>query len=756
MVTPNPPNLIHSELMIVDVKEADHMLVNGGLCQSDIALSAETQPKGKIVFILSARSIRLQGSPILVSHARKTLEDALRRLKRGIEGYAVQIHSLSRNYGHQFGRKFMNNQTTLGSKKLFPVSPPQDKMYIQTWRKHILPQLPDILTPLGDDYSASLVRYGVEETQTNVYIRIRSSNIYKNTQNSISKEVHKLWTSHSAEPIAMLFIKGVLSLIAGISDQCVQDEENQAEGNLPHHQRYQKYASMSSSLGLRCNGTVSGTLGGYVLVDNKMHILTTDHFIEDALREAGESSGGDNTKHQITSPSLFDIETLREDFRASIVSCGIGIAEELEKTHQNEFTPAQAEQADVDSSWWDLVRRWQNDLNQPEEHFVIGKVTDRRARPFIRIDCGGVIADRTMDWALCSVVPGRTGQNRHRHKEQPPYTPLVLEDEGRNPFGTGELCLETVQPGERTAIHYVGAGTGFQSGFVNPAETLVNKRGRKTNEFSITLTSSPQIAHNGDSGAWIIQTEGNKAVGMLWGEEVDLLHFTPLKDIFDNIREQLRVEVCLPGRPYHPPSEAYRKGISRTGQRQSKPRIFQPPARVPPWKGPLKKNLDPLVEAPNPNRSLTQKGPIPSISEASTGNSNSAWRLSREDPIPECLMPSAKTPNPGLLRPGRATGGKQNSAGGDGGSSRLPSLMSDMSISDSTSENPANPPLIGFPVEPLSSPCDTPKKCSIPFLIESFKVGEAENGALASSPQAYPQEVTMPDTNYGITLVANS
>jgi hypothetical protein len=52
----------------------------------------------------------------------------------------------------------------------------------------------------------------------------------------------------------------------------------------------------------------------------------------------------------------------------------------------------------------------------------------------------------------------------------------------------------------------------------------------------------------GDSGAWIIRDSDNALVGLLWGWINGQLIFTPITDVFADIKDTLNAtEVCLPG-----------------------------------------------------------------------------------------------------------------------------------------------------------------------------------------------------------------
>ena len=224
---------------------------------------AVNQGRRNIVFTLSTGCIRLQGPSGIVSSARRIMEAALARTKRGSEeSFPAKKHT-----GYQFENP-RSPQRTPQRNKLFPLRVGEDSTWINFWRTFLLPKLPKMLTSLlGPDYSAALVRQGLSDTRSSVVIRIQSPKNHPKTCQQIKNQIVRISVEASMDlKIKTKFSEGELSLIAGALQQDESDiDEDEDEGeaySIPHHRRWWKYVGMGASLGLRCSSQVSGTLGG--------------------------------------------------------------------------------------------------------------------------------------------------------------------------------------------------------------------------------------------------------------------------------------------------------------------------------------------------------------------------------------------------------------------------------------------------------------------------------------------------------------
>ena len=392
-------------------------------------------------------------------------------------------------------------------------------------------------------------------------------------------------------------------------------------------------------------------------MDGDTYFLTTDHFLEKALSQTTSSNAADRSRREITSPSLYDVHDVRSSLDASIKGADIEIADVLEL--YDELTPSEVREFDgykkelVD--WAKRLRIFRQELSKPDESFVLGEVKKRCGQTETEVWHNGSKVLRKMDWALCSVKNERKGENRHRHQDWTP-SENFFEEEGHSPRGAGEVCTQTSQPREGARVHYVGAGTGYQEASINPPETLASRGYKVTHEWSLVLTDRCFKTHNGDSGAWIIEDDSNKLIGMLWGEQDDLLHFTPINEIFQHIKDELSMdEVKLP--PTMP-------GNSGNLQHICRDEVVQPRRYSTPFKRPQRRLLTGAL-AGEPGHDFG----------------------------PGVLPPKAAEPKPNCV-------GRLGMPYGNESSSPVPSLVGlDSSISDST-DGPESPP----PPRPLMLP----------------------------------------------------
>jgi len=161
-----------------------------------------------------------------------------------------------------------------------------------------------------------------------------------------------------------------------------------------------------------------------------------------------------------------------------------------------------------------------------------------------------------MDWSISTVHYDRAGENRHRHDFCSESGIADPRSENLHPLGAGILCQKTCDVEPDVLIHYVGQGSGRQSGQISAAPVLVNWNGVSTSEWAMVVPADQQRGgetYYGDSGAWVLRDSDNALVGLLWGWINGSLIFTPIKDVFADIRETLNAtEVCLP-KPLRPP-----------------------------------------------------------------------------------------------------------------------------------------------------------------------------------------------------------
>jgi len=313
---------------------------------------------------------------------------------------------------------------------------------------------------------------------------------------------------------------------------------------------------MGSSIGLGSCKTVSASLGGYISINKRIYMLTVDHFIEHSI---DINAASEMSQNEIASPSLLDVSELTETLEQTIRDLEARFENKLKEYVPSGTTTVEnfpcSESLKVLED--DIVRygEFLQDLSRKTREFLLGQI-HRRCVPRLRkatdlyvLGRKSIQMSHRMDWSIFTARYDRVGENRHRHKFCTGGA-VDLPSENMNPLGAGILCQETCEVEPNALVHYVGQGSGRQSGQISPAPVLVTCKGVSSWEWAMLLPGDKQQTgeiYYGDSGAWIIRDSDNALVGLLWGWINDNLIFTPIKDVFADIRETLNAtEVCLP------------------------------------------------------------------------------------------------------------------------------------------------------------------------------------------------------------------
>ena len=436
-----------------------------------------------------------------------------------------------------------------------------DKDFIALWQDKILPRLPEIMSELGPDYSANIVRQVLSDGNSTIVIRIQTPHEYhRNIRKDVWLSIGKICQEHGQAPIQTSFSCGRLSLLAGARQSSFDlnnHESTISQTELPHQWRWWQFPGMGASLGIRGSDEIHATSGGYIWKDGKSYMLLSNHLVQDAIRERNPQHLRTGSPLQVTSPSAADVEDLKDDLleriswyeaeiNAWVVESQLGDIrlEDLARINLPDIIKSQLHQLEQ-------LRTYAQELDREDEgDFILGEIKARCGQPRARVGSNGRPTFRVMDWALCEVDEERMGHNRHRFRRDP-FSGLVDYTWTGSDFkGAGNLCQETGPVIGGARVHFYGATSGFVSAQVSPTEAGINFHGKFTTECLLVEVSAGQQYsedHRGDSGAWIIQDDGNLLIGMLWAERDFCLYFTPIGDVFDNIRRQCSArEVCLP------------------------------------------------------------------------------------------------------------------------------------------------------------------------------------------------------------------
>ena len=429
---------------------------------------------------------------------------------------------------------------------VYPIRAEDDKDALETWLQ-LLPKLSNVLGPaLGKDYSAALVRQNSPDGLVPV-IRIQSASGQSTaTRNRVREQIDKICSLHGRQSLQLQFSRGIPTRLVRQGECPVVDGEANENIIFPHHRRYWHNPGMGASIGLK-DHDVSATLGGYILVDGEIYILTVDHIFDESKTNI------------VMSPSIMDVNELQDVIDQTIRD----IVAEIETTNSLTIDCIDGIPLTtiMDLYQDDLKRfqKYQKDLAREPSDFKLGTLGNRCGQ-LVKTACGdhNQALKHRMDWSIIDVFNNRKGGvNKHR-------CPLEYYKEGKwgdhseelNPLGVDPLCQTTCELKPGMLVQYVGQGSGAQFGHISAAPVLFTLNGETSSEWAIILEpESQQISMNyfGDSGSWVLRETDNALVGLLWGWVEGHLLFTPIKDVFNDIKSVLNTgEIRLPRAPDSP------------------------------------------------------------------------------------------------------------------------------------------------------------------------------------------------------------
>ncbi|QDS68995.1 hypothetical protein FKW77_009371 [Venturia effusa] len=527
-------------------------------------------------FIPSQESIKLHGCSLNHENEMmltKKLETLVAEVK---DANSVRVFKKLPNCGK------MNeelNQRISSSKSAVIVSainPEEDELVLRAWNNHLIFQMPEAIDklPVGERYSASLVRQNDAKGVPRPAIRFRSSGGQdERTRSIIRAKISALCKENRIPDIPVQFSTGTTVRLArgrnnGNGAPAVTQDDNQDDPPsdiFRHHRRYWGTPGMGASIGMSECSHFSATLGGYIMIDGTKHILSVDHFIQRAQScRKDECRDSDATPINLSSPSNSDVDEIREALDSRIDTLQRIINDSVLQRQQDPDSPLEiplgqlAPTLFVDeavSGELECFNFFRRESSRQAHEFALGTVVHRCVNGAMYRSSLHPFPFHRMDWSVCSVLRDRRGDNLYRFGLTNEPQLGHLQDERRNPHGIGPRCEETANVKGGDHVHYVGQTSGFREGTVNSALILVKDQedgiDQVSHEWGILVDGAHDalpIDFEGDSGAWIVR-EDNTLVGLLWGWSDRLLLFTPIQDVFADIKRQMHVrEVGLPPR----------------------------------------------------------------------------------------------------------------------------------------------------------------------------------------------------------------
>jgi hypothetical protein len=459
--------------------------------------------------------------------------------------------------------------------KIFPMRCIEDAELLKVWHERIIPSLPGLLgKTLGDSYSASLVRKGRSEFSGTAVIQIQSHTVPSKTVRALIRNQIVRWVEKavSLRSNQVQFLKGRLTTLAGERDEIFEmkdgpeksnqgsDDDSEAEC-YPYYKRYWKTPGPGASIGLLCTRSIAATICCYVHVDERLYVLTVDHFITKSYQHV---LTGTSDRTTIVSPALADVDDMREKFTQFVTDFKIELDEAMKEYFREDEYPEYVSLSDI----WslpdhiqdimlklDVVRKDLAHLTGGDGPFTLGSLAYKSTTPSNSDHPLYSVPEQKfphhMDWALCSVLPDRAGNNRHRYHYDPDARVVDFYHGDTDTFGAGQPFFDTCGIKPNAKVHFVGQATGRQSGEINAALILISQNGMVSEEWSMVISADGQdgndMIHRGDSGASILCDSDNKLVGLLWGCTKDgQLVLSPINIVFDDIRQKVPADVCLP------------------------------------------------------------------------------------------------------------------------------------------------------------------------------------------------------------------
>ena len=459
-----------------------------------------------------------------------------------------------------------NTETT----KVFPIKPKDHRRLIRIWFQNILPALPRVLSEsLGGSYTASLVRRGQNSWGAEPCIQIESPRIPGSKAQQVIKDfLNEIYKQVQYAPIAIRFLQGsVKKLNKKDNDQSDNEGENAEDGRLEFNLlRPFSRLRMGASLSLKCSKKLMATVGGFVQIDGKKYMLTSEHFVAQSQEPENVDTKDDADLDKFVSPSRHDLIWMENNLKQNKRDVDSRIDSWIRKTYGDQDI-AVSDQITLPTDLDEDLREVMSLLKQvtrPLHSCTIGTVRNRSAEPrrstlassvadIARLEDDQRFAFYHMDWCLCELDSkvAQTSENQHKYRSnQDAMADRYTEEENRVDE-PGEVCHETCDVESGTSVYYVGRGSKHMKGIVT-IPSLVSRESSVTLDWGIMSSDGQKLHYEyvaGDSGAWVIREVDHKLMGQVHSYSSGQVLFTPINVIFDDIRKDCEVDVGLPPRP---------------------------------------------------------------------------------------------------------------------------------------------------------------------------------------------------------------
>ncbi|KAF2789818.1 hypothetical protein K505DRAFT_89057 [Melanomma pulvis-pyrius CBS 109.77] len=419
--------------------------------------------------------------------------------------------------------------------EIYALDPVENADTLKLWDEQLLPKISGVIraASVEGSYSVALVRQnGTNGPQP--IIRFRSSGNQGEISRQIIREsVQKICEDNHLPVLNVQFTEGsMVRLVGGSSTASILDDPSNDQ-KFPHERRPWEKPGMGASIGLAQCPHVSVTLGGYISVDGRTYMLSVDHFIAKSLC---------NVTTDLRSPAISDLISAKKKLKTTFKELQMKILRSapdvvpLGKVEELLFPRA------VDQEL-EQYKRIGRELDE-EDGFAFGELRTRCGggkmpiRPSSNPRLPGCL--HRMDWSLSEItVKHRQGRNVHRYRHITKPGIDDLRNEILHPGGCGVPCTTTRDVAGGESAYYVGTTSGHRKGLINPALIQYGDEFGTSHEWSLVVPHCEvlrDVDFRGDSGAWILDDD-NKLLGLLWGWDNGSLIFTPIADVFADIKQ---------------------------------------------------------------------------------------------------------------------------------------------------------------------------------------------------------------------------
>jgi hypothetical protein len=415
------------------------------------------------------------------------------------------------------------NSSESGDESFFPLHSTNDKSILEFWHGTVLSSLKS--EAYQGITAAHLFRSGL--TEENSFPTILVSVDDSSREASLRENISQLFDESLRSSLRISFEQSTIRRTVKEQDPPICTARNISFQACPVH---------GASVGIKHRIDSTATLGGYVMVDECLAVLTVDHLVSKDLEVC-----------HLTHPSEQESQgtlhwKLVQDRLLLMQKCGCEVCRTVLSDHWHPSSLYKSVDMLPDKKLCMTTKDFSQSKRQLfMQHPVhtFGAMLARsgpRSRRSLE-DHGEYEAE--MDWALFGID----------------QWPNSLDSHAQN-ISRG-LHLSNIVPG--ASVRATGRTSGHQTGQINTAMSFIKHGTRFTQEW--TVFKDPQssmkewieggIGVDGDSGAWIIDQKNGAIYGMVWGRHRaatrPICLFSPIRDIIEDIKEKMKVStICLP------------------------------------------------------------------------------------------------------------------------------------------------------------------------------------------------------------------